>query len=138
MTRTFPSRPGRPVASLLSRPRPLSFRSRLREANHDCFLCRHFSRVLGYARASDYVHGVTAAAFGPGALLAMEKFSPSHVGKGGFAPVMRLAGAVGLAGGFLYFYQRSARTFLPNPRNPRNPGEYPYVLEALTCFRMGF
>lgn len=120
MTRTFLPRSGRPVAPLFPRPRPLSFRSRPREANHDCFLCRHFSRVLGYARTSDYVHGVAAAAFGPGALLAMEKFSPSHVGKGGFAPVMRLAGAVGLAGGFLYFYQRSARTFPPPPALPAN------------------
>lgn len=94
--------------------------------------------MLGYARTSDYVHGVAAAAFGPGALLAMEKFSPSHVGKGGFAPVMRLAGAVGLAGGFLYFYQRSARTSLPNPHHPRNPSEFPYVPRALTCFRVGF
>jgi NADH-ubiquinone oxidoreductase complex I subunit len=51
-----------------------------------------------------------AAAFGPAALLFMEKFSPSHVGKGGFAPVLRLAGAIGLTGGFLYFYQRSSRT----------------------------
>jgi hypothetical protein len=44
----------------------------------------------------------------------MEKFAPSHVGKGGFAPVMRLAGVIGLTGGFLYFYQRSSRT-LPHP-----------------------
>lgn len=77
--------------------------------------------MLRYARTSDYVHGVVAAAFGPGALLAMEKFSPSHVGKGGFAPVMRLAGAVGLAGGFLYFYQRSARAFPPIPNHPSTP-----------------
>lgn len=68
--------------------------------------------MVGYARPSDYVHGLVAAAFGPGALYAMEKFAPSHVGRGGFAPAMRLAGAVGVVGGFLYFYQRSARTFL--------------------------
>ncbi|KAJ0338469.1 hypothetical protein COL154_012735 [Colletotrichum chrysophilum] len=46
--------------------------------------------------------------FAPGALLALEKFAPSHVGKGGLAQAMRLAGAIGLAGGFLYFYQRSS------------------------------
>lgn len=51
-----------------------------------------------------------AAAFGPAALLTLERFAPSHVGKGGFAPAMRLVTAIGLTGGFLYFYQRSART----------------------------
>jgi hypothetical protein len=55
------------------------------------------------------MHGLTAAAFGPGALYAMEKISPSKVGKGGFAQAMRLAGAIGVVGGFLYFYQRSSR-----------------------------
>jgi hypothetical protein len=44
----------------------------------------------------------------------MEKFAPSHVGKGGFASAMRLAGAIGVGGGFLYFYQRSIRTFSPS------------------------
>ena len=39
----------------------------------------------------------------------MEKFAPSHVGKGGFARAMRLGGFIGLCGGFLYFYQRSTR-----------------------------
>ncbi len=37
----------------------------------------------------------------------MERFSPSHVGKGGFAQAMRLCGFLGLAGGFYYFYGRS-------------------------------
>jgi len=41
----------------------------------------------------------------------MEKFAPSYVGKGGFAQAMRLGGFLGLCGGFLYFYQRSTRTF---------------------------
>jgi hypothetical protein len=67
--------------------------------------------VIGYARTEDYVAGGVAAAFGPGALYALEKFAPSHVGKGGFPKVMRLATVIGLTGGFLYFYQRSARTF---------------------------
>lgn len=71
----------------------------------------HFKRVVGYARTSDYVAGGAAAAFAPGALYALEKFAPSYVGKGGFAKAMRLAGVVGVAGGFLYFYQRSCRTF---------------------------
>ncbi|KAL2111964.1 hypothetical protein VUR80DRAFT_8878 [Thermomyces stellatus] len=79
----------------------------------------HFKRVVGYARPSDYVHGLVAAAFGPGALYAMEKFAPSHVGRGGFAPAMRLAGAVGVVGGFLYFYQRSALRFYGATENAR-------------------
>ncbi|KAL5614204.1 hypothetical protein BROUX41_000043 [Berkeleyomyces rouxiae] len=79
----------------------------------------HFKRVIGYARPSDYVHGLLAAAFGPGALLFMEKFAPSHVGKGGFAPALRLASAVGVTGGFLYFYQRSALRFYGATENAR-------------------
>ncbi|KAH7358667.1 NADH-ubiquinone oxidoreductase 21 kDa subunit [Plectosphaerella cucumerina] len=79
----------------------------------------HFRRVIGYARPSDYVHGAVAAAFGPAALLFMERFSPSHVGKGGFAPVLRLAGAIGLTGGFLYFYQRSSLRFYGATENAR-------------------
>ena len=39
----------------------------------------------------------------------MERVSPSHVGKGGFAPLMRLATAIGLVGGLHVFYQRSCR-----------------------------
>ena len=69
--------------------------------------------MIRYARPSDYAHGAVAAAAGPGLLLAMEKFAPSHVGKGGFAQAMRLGGFIGVAGGFLYFYQRSIRTFHP-------------------------
>ena len=67
--------------------------------------------MIRYARTSDYVHGVTAAAAGPGLLYAMEKFAPSQVGRGGFAQAMRLAGFIGCAGGFLYYYQRSIRTW---------------------------
>ncbi|SPO07331.1 probable NADH-ubiquinone oxidoreductase 21 kDa subunit [Cephalotrichum gorgonifer] len=79
----------------------------------------HFRRVVGYARPSDYVHGLVAAAFGPGALLFMEKFAPSRVGRGGFAPALRLSGAIGVAGGFLYFYQRSALRFYGATENAR-------------------
>ncbi|EQB49425.1 NADH-ubiquinone oxidoreductase 20.9 kDa subunit [Colletotrichum gloeosporioides] len=79
----------------------------------------HFKRVVGYARPSDYAHGAIAAAFAPGALLALEKFAPSHVGKGGLAQAMRLAGAIGLAGGFLYFYQRSSLRFYGATENAR-------------------
>lgn len=41
----------------------------------------------------------------------MERVSPSHVGRGGFPPVMRLATAVGLLGGLHVLYQRSCRMF---------------------------
>lgn len=79
----------------------------------------HFKRVVGYARPSDYAAGATAAAAGPGILLALEKFSPSYVGKGGFAPAMRLCGGLGLVGGFLYFYTRSSLRFYGMSENQR-------------------
>lgn len=43
----------------------------------------------------------------------MERVSPSHVGKGGFAPVMRLATAIGLVGGLHILYQRSCSMPVP-------------------------
>jgi hypothetical protein len=77
--------------------------------------------VIRYARPEDYVHGVAAAAAGPGLLMAMEKFAPSYVGRGGFARVMRLGGFLGLAGGFLYFYERSISACPhPTPKQPRH------------------
>ncbi|RKU42573.1 hypothetical protein DL546_002524 [Coniochaeta pulveracea] len=79
----------------------------------------HFKRVLAYARPSDYAHGIAAAAVGPGLLLAMERFAPSQVGKGGFAQAMRLGGFLGVAGGFLYFYQRSILRFYGMSENAR-------------------
>ncbi|KAL7916486.1 NADH-ubiquinone oxidoreductase complex I, 21 kDa subunit domain-containing protein [Trichoderma velutinum] len=79
----------------------------------------HFKRVIGYARTSDYVAGATSAAFAPAALYALERLAPSHVGRGGFAKAMRLAGFIGLAGGFLYFYQRSALRFYGATENSR-------------------
>lgn len=47
------------------------------------------------------------AAFGPGLMLLWEQIAPSYVGKGGFAPIMRLAGVGGVTAGFIYFYNRS-------------------------------
>lgn len=46
----------------------------------------------------------------PGLMLYWEQVSPSFVGKGGFAPVMRLSGAVGLTGMFIFAYSRSTST----------------------------
>jgi len=68
--------------------------------------------VFGYARPSDYAVGAGAAAVSPIAFWVMERVSPSHVGRGGFAPVMRLATAIGLIGGLHLFYQRSARMLI--------------------------
>ncbi|KAI0886318.1 21 kDa subunit of NADH dehydrogenase [Annulohypoxylon maeteangense] len=79
----------------------------------------HFRRVVGYARPSDYIYGTVAAAGGPGLLLAMEKFAPSQVGRGGFVRALRLSGAIGLIGGFLYFYQRSSLRFYGMSENAR-------------------
>ncbi|KAK4456394.1 NADH-ubiquinone oxidoreductase complex I, 21 kDa subunit-domain-containing protein [Cladorrhinum samala] len=79
----------------------------------------HFKRVIRYARPSDYAHGAVAAAAGPGIFYAMEKFSPSFTGRGGLARGLRLTGAVGLCGGFLYFYQRSILRFYGATENAR-------------------
>ncbi|PTB44925.1 uncharacterized protein TrAFT101_000396 [Trichoderma asperellum] len=79
----------------------------------------HFKRVVGYARTSDYAAGAAAAAFAPAGLYALERLAPSHVGRGGLAKAMRLAGFIGLAGGFLYFYQRSALRFYGATENAR-------------------
>ena len=51
-------------------------------------------------------------------MLLWEKIAPSHVGKGGFAPIMRLTGAIGLGAGFLLFYQRSIRMPSSTPFPP--------------------
>ncbi|KAF7560038.1 hypothetical protein G7046_g4109 [Stylonectria norvegica] len=79
----------------------------------------HFKRVVGYARPSDYVYGTIVAAFAPVALITLEKFAPSHVGKGGFPKALRLAGAIGVVGGFLWFYQRSSLRFYGATENSR-------------------
>ena len=68
--------------------------------------------MLGYARPSDYVAGATTAAAGPGLMLLWERVAPSFVGKGGFAPIMRLAGVIGAGAGFFMVYQRSICAFI--------------------------
>ncbi|KAL4877254.1 putative NADH-ubiquinone oxidoreductase 21 kDa subunit [Aspergillus karnatakaensis] len=79
----------------------------------------HVRRVFGYARPSDYAVAGTAAAASPLSFWVMERISPSHVGKGGFAPVMRLATAVGLIGGLHILYQRSCNRFYGFTENTR-------------------
>ncbi|KAI9736290.1 MAG: hypothetical protein M1834_001176 [Cirrosporium novae-zelandiae] len=79
----------------------------------------HFKRVLRYARPSDYAVGAFSATLPASVLLLWENISPSYVGRGGFAPAMRLTGFVGLAGGFLLFYQRSSLRFYGFTENKR-------------------
>lgn len=76
------------------------------------------------------------AAAGPGLMLTWEKIAPSYVGKGGFAPIMRLAGFVGLTAGFLTMYQRSIRTF--SRCSPSNPGSAPLLTIANPVRFYGF
>ncbi|KAK5168476.1 C-terminal of NADH-ubiquinone oxidoreductase 21 kDa subunit-domain-containing protein [Cryomyces antarcticus] len=79
----------------------------------------HFKRVCGYARPSDYLAGTAFAAAGPALMLFWEQMSPSHVGRGGFAPIMRLTGVVSAGAGFFLFYQRSSMRFYGMTENRR-------------------
>ncbi|GLI80064.1 hypothetical protein PoHVEF18_008412 [Penicillium ochrochloron] len=79
----------------------------------------HLRRVFGYARPTDYAVAGAAASVSPIAFWVMERVSPSHVGRGGFSPVMRLATAVGLLGGLHVLYQRSCQRFYGFTENTR-------------------
>ncbi|OCL07786.1 hypothetical protein AOQ84DRAFT_52720 [Glonium stellatum] len=79
----------------------------------------HFKRVVSYARPSDWAVGAALSAGGPALMLWWEKVSPSYVGRGGFAPIMRLSGAVGLTAGFLMVYSRSINRFYGVTENRR-------------------
>ncbi|KIN07969.1 hypothetical protein OIDMADRAFT_107982 [Oidiodendron maius Zn] len=79
----------------------------------------HIKRVISYARPSDYAVGAATATAGPGLMLLMERISPSLVGKGGFAPIMRLTGAIGVGAGFVMLYQRSILRFYGFTENRR-------------------
>ncbi len=52
-------------------------------------------------------------------MLLWERMAPSFVGKGGFAPVMRLAGVIGVGGGFMLMATRSASRFYGMRENIR-------------------
>lgn len=78
----------------------------------DNLTSRHFKRVMRYARTSDYVQGAALAGLGPAMMLMWERFAPSFVGKGGFAPIMRLTGAIGAGAGFFHLYQSSVCAFV--------------------------
>lgn len=79
----------------------------------------HFSRVLGYARGSDYAAAGAFALSGPALMVWFERISPSEVGKGGFAQIMRLSGFVGASAGFLLLYSRSINRFYGFSENRR-------------------
>ncbi|KAF1348867.1 C-terminal of NADH-ubiquinone oxidoreductase 21 kDa subunit-domain-containing protein [Delphinella strobiligena] len=79
----------------------------------------HFKRVVGYARTSDWLYGVSFSAILPASMLLMERVSPTNVGKAGFSSAMRLAGGVGIAGGFLLAYSRSINRFYGLTENRR-------------------
>ena len=96
-------------SSIATRTAPCSFSA------IDSPSCRHFKRVMRYARPSDYAAAAATTALGPGLMLFWERISPSHVGRGGFAPIMRLTTAISAGAGFLLLYQKSARLFLPAP-----------------------
>lgn len=93
MTRTLPA-PSQPHADTDAKP-------------------RHFKRVMRFTRPSDWAYGAVLGATSPALLLYWEKVSPSFVGKGGFAPIMRLTGAIGVSGAFLFAYTRSSSTPTP-------------------------
>jgi hypothetical protein len=82
---------------------------------------RHFSRVMRYTRPSDWAYGAGIGAISPALMLYWERVSPSFVGKGGFAPVMRLSFAIGATGAFLSAYARSSRTSIPQVPRPPPP-----------------
>lgn len=77
-------------------------------------------RVMRYTRPSDWGYGTALGLMSPGLMLYWEKISPSFVGKGGFAPVLRLSWAIGAAGTFLFAYSNTCRT-CPNLTLPLSP-----------------
>jgi hypothetical protein len=79
----------------------------------------HFKRVVGYARSSDYLAGAAFAASGPALMYWWERISPSEVGRGGFAQVMRLSGFISVTAGFMLFYSRSINRFYGFSENRR-------------------
>ncbi|KJX98488.1 nadh-ubiquinone oxidoreductase 21 kda subunit like protein [Zymoseptoria brevis] len=79
----------------------------------------HFKRVVGYARGSDYIAATAFAASGPALMYWWERISPSEVGRGGFAQIMRLSGFISVTAGFMLFYSRSINRFYGFSENRR-------------------
>ena len=98
----------------VDRFRPVRFTPDSKILSQAHIFFRHLKRVFGYARPSDWAVAGGMASAAPISFWIMERASPSHVGRGGFAPVMRLATAVGLLGGLHILYQRSCRKPYPS------------------------
>ena len=64
-------------------------------------------------RKSDYAWFAGLAAAGPALMYTFEKYSPSYASPASLRTTMRLTGAIGLTGGFLYAYTESSRTSPP-------------------------
>lgn len=79
----------------------------------------HFKRVLAYARPSDYAAGLAFSGVIPAGMVLMERVSPSEVGKGGFASILRLSAGLGVISGFYLFYSRSINRFYGFSENRR-------------------
>ncbi|KAH0566292.1 hypothetical protein GP486_000318 [Trichoglossum hirsutum] len=92
----------------------------------------HFKRVIRYARPSDYAIGAGTAAAGPALLFLMERIAPSYVGRGGFAPIMRLLR--------FYGFKENKREMEMDMREMVDKikrGESPYGTSTLTPYMQG-
>ncbi|KAF2000104.1 NADH-ubiquinone oxidoreductase-like protein 21 kDa subunit [Amniculicola lignicola CBS 123094] len=79
----------------------------------------HVTRVFSYARPMDWVYGAGLGSISPALMLYWEKVSPSFVGRGGFAPIMRASGAVGVTAMVVSVYSRSCYRFYGATENKR-------------------
>ncbi|PGH17550.1 hypothetical protein AJ79_01150 [Helicocarpus griseus UAMH5409] len=79
----------------------------------------HIKRVFGYARPSDYAIGAGAAAMSPFTFWLMEKMHPVNASPTTFGRAMRLATAIGIAGGTLITYNTSCKRFYGFTENKR-------------------
>jgi hypothetical protein len=58
-------------------------------------------------RREDIATGAGFSLIGPAGMWWLEKLSPSYVGRGGFAPIMRLTVAISAIGGFFIAFNKS-------------------------------
>ncbi|KAK2737120.1 hypothetical protein FQN57_000459 [Myotisia sp. PD_48] len=79
----------------------------------------HIRRVFGYARTSDYVLGAALAGVSPLLFSIMERVQPTAASAVSYSRAMRLASAIGLAGGVISVYQRSCNRFYGFTENSR-------------------
>jgi len=79
----------------------------------------HFTRVVRYARLSDYYTAAYTAAAGPALYLLMDKLSPTNASKAALAGNLRLVGALGITAGFFRLYTCSSLRFWGWTENER-------------------